>query len=200
MTRKMLTKRENYLAAGVHIGLTMKTKDMSKFIYKIRPNGLAVLNIGALDERLHMLAKRMAKSNAVVVGRSKNAEKALLAFNRHTGVPVIAGRFMPGTFTNPNSRSFIEPDFVVLVDPAVDRQSLEEAVKSNIPVVAFCDTFNTTSHVDFVLPANNKSRKSIGLIFYILAREVLKERGEIKSSRDFKARMEEFTGEKDGKE
>ena len=196
---KMLTKRENYLSAGVHIGTTLKTKDMSRFIYKTRPNGLGVLNVSELDRRLQMLAKYMAKNNVLVVGRSRNAKKPLEKFSEATGIRVIAGRFMPGTLTNHQSKNYIEPDAVLLVDPSTDKQAMKEAIKSRLPVFAICDTFNTASYVDFIIPANNKSRKSIGLIFYLLARQVLLERREIKSSREFKYKPKDFIGEELGK-
>ena len=199
MTGKMLTKRENYLSAGVHIGTTLKTKDMSRFIYKTRPNGLGVLNVAELDKRLAMLAKYMAKHDVLVVGRSKNAKKPLEMFSKATGAKVVAGRFMPGTLTNHQSKNYMEPDAILLVDPSIDKQAMKEAIKSRIPIFAICDTFNTTSYVDFVIPANNKSKKSIGLIFYLLARQILLERREIKSAKEFKFKPKDFMGEELGK-
>ena len=199
MAKQMLTKRENYLSYGVHIGTTSKTKDMRKFIYKIRPGGLGVLNVAELDKRLKILAKYLKKREAVIVGRSKNAKKALEAFEKATGIKAITGRFMPGTFTNPSSNNFLEPEVVFIIDPSVDTQAMKEAISMNLPIIAICDTFNTTSFVDFVLPANNKSRKSVGFILYLLAREILKERGEIKSSKDFPLKITDFVGDKDEK-
>lgn len=199
MVKQMLTKRENYLSYGVHVGTTMKTKDMSKYIYKIRPNGLGVLNVAELDKRIRMVAKYLKKREVVFVGRSKNAKKALEAFSKATGIRAITGRFMPGTFTNPSSRNFVEPEVVFLIDPSVDTQAMDESIKMNIPIIALCDTFNTTAYVDLVLPANNKSRKSIGFILYLLAKEILKEQGKIKTSREFPVPVKEFTGEKNEK-
>ena len=197
MAKQLLTKRENYLSYGVHIGTTVKTKDMMRYIYKIRPTGLGVLNVAELDRRIRIVAKYLKKREAVFVGRSRNAKKPLEAFEKATGIRAITGRFMPGTFTNPSSNNFLEPDVVFLIDPSVDTQAMDEAISMNLPIIALCDTFNTTSFVDFVLPANNKSRKSIGFILYLLAREILKERGEIKNSRDFPLNIKEFVGEKD---
>ena len=99
---------------------------------------------------------------------------------------------MPGTLTNPNYEKFIEPDVVLITDPLSDRQALKEAVKARIPVVAICDTFNETKNVDLVIPANNKGKKSLALIYWLLAREILKVRGEIKSDEEFKYSVEDF--------
>ncbi|MCD6557481.1 MAG: 30S ribosomal protein S2 [Candidatus Aenigmarchaeota archaeon] len=177
--KDMLVPREQYLKAGAHIGMTFKTADMQRFIYKIRPNGLAVLNIGILDKHIHAAVKMLARSKKILaVSRKENGRKPVKAFAKAVGGKCIAGRFMPGSLTNPNFKDFFEPEIIVITDPAIDKQALKEAVKIRIPIIALCDTFNQTSFVDLVIPCNNKGKKSLGLIYYILAKYTLKERGQ----------------------
>jgi len=170
-----------------------KTKDMEKFIYKVREDGLAVLNLSKVDERIRVASKFLARAKKIlVVGRKVNAHAPVKKFAEVVGCDYVAGRFMPGTLTNPNYEKFIEPDVILITDPLSDRQALKEAVKARIPVVALCDTFNETKNVDLVIPVNNKGRKSLALIYWLLAREILKERGIIKSNEEFKYKVEDF--------
>ncbi|MCD6215454.1 MAG: 30S ribosomal protein S2 [Candidatus Aenigmatarchaeota archaeon] len=177
MAKKLLVPREQYLTAGVHIGMTFKVADMKKFIYKIRPNGLAVLNIALVDQRIDAAANMLAKSKRILaVSRKENAHQAVIAFAKAVGGRAIAERFMPGSLTNPSFKNFFEPDIIVITDPIVDKQALTEAVSLGIPIISLCDTFNRTSYIDLVIPCNNKGKKSLALIYWLLARETLKKR------------------------
>lgn len=192
MEEQFLVPRNDYLSAGIHIGMKSKTKDMKKFIYKVREDGLSVLNLSKLDERLSIAAKFLSRSEKIlVVGRKTNTQKAVKRFSELIGADYVVGRFMPGTLTNPNYSKFVEPDVVFLTDPLIDKQALKEAVDSRIPIVALCDTFNETKNIDFIIPCNNKGKKSIALIFWILSREILKNRGVT----EFTAKIDEFTSE-----
>ena len=181
MTDSLLVPVDVYLQSGIHIGSKYKTGFMQPYIYKIRPDGLSVLNIAKIDEKLKAAAKLLAKyepEKILVVCRRDNGHKAVKAFAKATGAKAIAGRYLPGTITNPAFSGFMEPEIVVVSDPWLDRQVVRDAVKSNIPVIALCDTNNTTENIDLVIPCNNKGNKSLSLVYYILAREYLKERGE----------------------
>ena len=192
----MLVDKTTYLSAGVHIGMKSCTPYMRQFVYKIRDDGLAVFNLQKVDHRLKLAAEFLARFNKIlVVSRKENGAKAIKAFAKAVGAKAVAGRFSPGTLTNPSYHGFYEPDVVVVVDPLVDVQVINEAKKKHIPVVALCDTFNIVRDVDFVIPGNNNGKKSIALIFWILAREILKARGKIKSDEEFKMRLEDFGGE-----
>src|SRR3989338_8750308 len=174
----MLVNKDDYLVAGIHIGMKTCTPGMKRFVYKIREDGLAVFNLKKVDERLAVAAKFLPKfSKIVVAGRKESASQPLQAFAKATGSTAFAGRFSPGTLTNPSYRQFLEPDLVVVADPAVDTQALLEAVKKRIPLVALCSTANTTRNIDLVLPVNNNGKKSLALIFWILAREYCKSNG-----------------------
>lgn len=198
MPEKLLMPREQYLASGIHIGMKQRTADMKQYIYKIRADGLAVLNLGLIDEKIKTAAKFLANCKTVlIVGRKSVSHEAARKFAEATGAKAIVGRFLPGTLTNPNFRNFFEADVIVISDPLIDYQAMKEAITARTPVIAVCDTFNETRNIDLVIPANNKSRKSLGTLFYLLAREVLKEKGEIKSDSDFKFSLEDFAGEED---
>jgi small subunit ribosomal protein S2 len=195
MPRMLLTKQQ-YLASGIHIGMKQRTKDMKEFIYKIRPDGLAVLNLRKIDERIRVAAKFLARQkNIIVVGRKSVAQDAIKKFGELVGAKVIVGRFMPGMLTNPSYKNYFEADVMLVVDPAIDVQALKEAVAARIPVVAFCDTVNQISDVDLVVPMNNKGKKSLATVFMLLAREVLKERNQIKSDSEFKYSLKDFGAE-----
>lgn len=175
-----------------------KTKDMRKFIYKIRDDGLAVLNLSILDERIRITARFLASMNKpLVVGRKTTVHEAVKKFAEIVGCDYVIGRFMPGTLTNPSYEKFLEPDVVFLSDPLSDRQALKESVAARIPIVAICDTFNETKNIDLIIPANNKGRKALATIYYLLAREILKERKQIKKDEDFKYKVEDFMGKEE---
>jgi small subunit ribosomal protein S2 len=190
--------REEYLASGIHIGMKQRTEDMKPYIYKIRADGLAVLNLGLINERIKMAAKMLSKcKNILAVGRKSVAHEVVKKFAEAIGAKCIVGRFLPGTLTNPAFRNYFEADIVLISDPLVDYQALKEAVTARTAVVAVCDTFNETRQIDFIIPANNKSRKSLGTLYFLLAREILKDRGEIKSDSEFKYKVEDFAGEEE---
>ncbi len=195
MPAKLLIGRKDYLATGICFGAKTKTKDMREFVYKTKADGLTILNLKKIDERIRIAAKFLARHrNILVATRKKIAKNAAEKFGEAIGAKVFIGRFLPGTLTNPNCEYFYEADVIVITDPLSDKRALQEAVKARIPVVAICNTSNETKYVDLVIPANNKGRKSLALIFYLLAREVLKGRGEIKKDEEFKYSLEDFVG------
>jgi len=191
----MLVDKKEYLTVGVHIGMKSCTPYMRQFVYKIRDDGLAVFNLQKVDERIKIAADFLSRfKNILVVSRKDAAKKSLERFVSEIGGKGIAGRFSPGTITNPSYKGFYEPDVLLVVDPLVDEQAITEAKKKRVPIVAFCDTFNTAKDIDYVIPMNNNGRKSIALVFWILAREILKNRGEIKKYSDFKTKVSDFGG------
>jgi len=189
MVEDLLIPKQEYLSAGIHIGMKSGTKDMKKFIYKVREDGLSILNLQLLDERIRVAAKFLANIEKIlVVGRKLNAHTAIRKFSEVVGCDCIIGRFMPGTLTNPKYEKFMEPEVILLTDPLSDRQALKEAVAMRIPVVALCDTFNETKNVDLIIPCNNKGKRSLALVYWLLAREILKNRGK----KSFEYTLEDF--------
>lgn len=195
MPTRLLTSRQDYLASGIHIGMKQRVADMKEFIYKIRDDGLAVLNLRKVDERIRTASKFLARCNKImVVSRKAVARDAVKKFGEVVGAEVIVGRFMPGTLTNPQYKKYFEADVILIIDPLIDYQVLKEAVNARVPVIGVCDTFNETRNIDLVIPANNKGKKSLAVLFWLLAREILKERGSIKSDSEFKFTSDDFGG------
>ncbi len=175
----LLIPHTEYLMNGVHIGTQQRTRYMERFIYQVRPDGLYLLDIRKIDERIRIAARFLAgfsPGEMLAVSAREYGQKPVSMFGKATGANVIVGRFIPGTLTNPMSEHYIEPSVVVLTDPMSDHQALREASSLGIPVVALCDTNNSISNVDLVIPANNKGRKSLATIYWLLARETLRER------------------------
>lgn len=178
MEYEYLIPPDEYLAAGVHIGTQIRTGDMKKFIYKVRPDGLYVLDIKKLDERIRIAGKFLARFEKILaVSARQYGQKPVMMFARAIGCDYVIGRFIPGTLTNPMLKEYREPDVLIVTDPAIDGQAVEEASRVGIPVVALCDTNNSTANVDLVIPTNNKGRKALALVYWLLAREVLRNRG-----------------------
>ena len=192
---ELLVPEDVYLTSGVHIGTQYKSADMKDFIYKVRQDGLYVLNVKKTDERIraaaHFLAGVDPKGIRVASAR-QYGQRPAREFSKAIGAPAFAGRFVPGTLTNPINPSFMEPDVLVVTDPAADKQALAEAMNLGIPIIAMCDANNETRNVDLVIPTNNKGRRSLACIYWLLTREVLVARGDIKDPADFKMEIEDF--------
>lgn len=194
----LLVPLDDYLKMGLHIGTKFRTTYMAPFIYKIRPDGLAVMNVQEIDRRIGIAAKFLSKhapNEILVACRRENGWKAAKLFSKLTGIRCFTGRYPPGILTNPSLKTFIEAKLLFAVDPWPDKNAINDAIKIGIPIIALCDTNNEANDVDFIIPCNNKGKKALGLIFYILAREYLKGRGIIQSVNDFKAKLEDFSDE-----
>lgn len=201
----LLAPMDKYLAAGCHIGTQVKTQDMEPFVYRQRPIGLYVLDVRKTDERIRTAGKfisRFDPSKVVVVSGRVYGKKPVETFAYYTGAHAFTDRFIPGTLTNPNiagPRIYIEPELVILTDPRTDQQALSEAAKIGVPVIALCDTDNMTTNVDYVIPSNNRGRKALALVYFLLSRQVLRERGDISpdgeaafTAEDFEPQLQRF--------
>ena len=191
----LLVQEDVYLTSGVHIGTQQKSADMKEFIYKVRTDGLYVLDIKKTDRRIKMAAKFLAKvepKRILVVAARQYGQKPSKLFARTIGANIFAGRFVPGTLTNPNLPEYTEPDILLVTDPAADQQALREAMKLRIPVIGLCDANNETRNVDLIIPTNNKGRRALATVYWLLTREVQKARGEIGSDEDFTLTLEDF--------
>ncbi len=191
----LLTDQAEYLEVGIHIGTKIKTPGMKRFIYKVREDGLYLLDLNMIDKRIALAAKMLAKyePNEIAVTASRiYSLAAATKFAEITKVRLLSKRVMPGVFTNPNRSDFIEPEVVLISDNRNERQAVKEANKTNIPVIALCDTDNWIKFVDLVIPCNNKGRRSLSLIYFLLAREFMKEKGLIKSNEEFNYKVSDF--------
>jgi small subunit ribosomal protein S2 len=192
---ELLIPLEKYLAAGVHIGTHICTKFMEPFVYRVRNDGLYILDVRKIDERIRIAARFLSRydsSKIAVVSVRTYGQKPVVKFCSYVGCKPFIGRFMPGTFTNPSLKWYFEPDVVLLTDPRADSQALREAAEIGIPIVALADTDNRTEYIDLIIPANNKGRKSLALIYWLLARQILREKGVIPPDGDLPEPPSEF--------
>ena len=181
--KEPLVPVEEYLAAGVHIGTQQKSKDMMKFIYRVRGDGLYILDIQATDERIKTAANFRSQyepSKVLVVTSRQYGQYPAKKFADAISGMAVVGRFIPGMLTNQRLHgltTYVEPDVVVVTDPIGDAQAIAEAVQVGIPIVALCDTNNMTKYIDVVIPTNNKGRKALSMIYFLLTKELLRLRG-----------------------
>ena len=192
---ELLIPLDKYLAAGLHIGTQQKTKDMEKYIYRVRADGLHVLDVKSSNDKIIVAAKLLSKyepDDILVVSTRQYGQSPVKKFGEVTGTKTIPGRFIPGTLTNPQYAKFIEPKILVVTDPRSDSQAVIEAKQNGIPVVALCDTENLLSFVDIAIPVNNKGRKAIALVYWLLARQILRERGTIPEDGDLDIEATDF--------
>jgi small subunit ribosomal protein S2 len=192
---ELLLDQAAYLEAGVHIGTKVTTPGMSRFIYKVREDGLFLLNLSTINERIQTAAKVLARyepKDIVVTASRIYAISAASKFAEITGAKLLQGRVMPGIFTNPKRADYSEPAIMLVSDTRNERQAIREASKTNIPTVALCDTDNLIKYVDLIIPCNNKGRRALALVYFLLAREFMKEKGLIKSNEEFNYKISDF--------
>ena len=194
-TEELLLPRDTLLSAGIHIGTRMKTLDMEPFIYRVRPDGLFVLDVKKTDDRIRVTAKFLSRyehAKVAVAATRLYAQEPIKKFCQLTGATPLIGRFIPGQLSNPQYPGRIDPEVIVVSDPRADAQAVKEASKVGIPIVALCSTDNEFAGVDLVIPTNNKGRRALAVIFWLLARQVLRERGELGPDRDPPATIDDF--------
>jgi len=177
---------QKMLVAQTHIGTVNLTTQMERYVWKRRNDGVHLLNLGKTWEKLVLAARVIAAienpADVCVVSSRPYGQRAVLKFAHHTGATPLAGRYTPGTFTNQIQEKFLEPRLLIITDPRSDAQPLKESSYVNIPVIAFCDTDSPTRYVDIAIPGNNKAPNSVGLLFWLLAREVLYIRKQLQRS------------------
>jgi small subunit ribosomal protein S2 len=192
---ELLLPIETILSTGMHIGTRIKTKELEPFIYRVRPDGLFVLDIKQTDERIRAAAKfisRIEPSRVVVVSARIYGRVPVEKFCEVTKAIPIIGRFPPGLISNPSYSGHLDPHLVIVTDPNADRQAVKESASMGVPILALVDTDNSLSNVDFIIPVNNKGRRSLATVYWLLARQVLRENGEISTDGDLQISIDEF--------
>lgn len=193
-----LIPTEEYLKSGIHIGTKFRTKYMENFVYKTRNDGLSVLNIKEIDNRIKLAAQLLAQYNPediIVVSRRENGWRPVRMFANLTGTKFFAGRYPPGVLTNPQLKNFIEGKIMLVTDVGPDKNAVKDAVSVGLPIIALCDTNNPTNNVDLVVPCNNKGKKSLALVFYLLAKNYMEIRGMLNKGQAFEKTVDDFTEE-----
>ncbi|CAB3403503.1 unnamed protein product [Caenorhabditis bovis] len=177
------------LATQAHLGSSNVNFQMQQYVYKRRYDGPAIINITKTWEKLLLAARAIAAvenpADVVVVSARPYSQRALLKFAAHTGATAIFGRFSPGCLTNQIQKTFKEPRLLVISDPRIDHQAVTEASYVGVPVISFVNTESPLKLVDIGIPCNNKGEKSIGLMWWFLAREILILRGKISRQTGF---------------
>jgi len=194
---KTLIPLEDYVKSGIYIGTKVITPHMRKYVYRRRNDGIAIINTNIIDEKLKQAAKFLAgyePEEFIVVCKREAGWKAVNLFSKLTGIRVFTKKYPAGILTNTKLPDFFETELVFICDPWLDKNALKDANIVKKKVLALCDTNNLTSGVDVIVPCNNKSNKSLGVVFYILAREYMKAKG----IKEKLPEIEEFIGEKLG--
>jgi len=183
------------LSTGIRVGTQVKTKFMLPFITKATNEGLYIIDSKKTLSRIQTAAKfinRATISKVIVCSGREYASTPIEKFCELTGATPMLGRFMPGTLTNPLLPYYIEPELVMVSDPQVDGQAVIEATNAGIAVIAISNTDNVTSKVDLVIPANNRGRKSLAAIYWLLAREILLQKGKLKGDESMRYEIDDF--------
>ncbi len=191
----LLMPRDTLLSSGIHIGTRMKTGDMEQFIYRVRPDGLFVLDVKKTDDRIRVAGKFLARFEPKKIAAAAArlyAQEPVKKFCEMTGAIPVIGRFIPGILSNPLYPNRIEPEVLLVSDPRADFQAVKEAAAAGLPVIALCSTDNEFAGVDFVIPTNNKGRRALAVIYWLLARQILRERGELAADKDPPATIDDF--------
>ena len=183
------------LSTGIRVGTLVKTKSMSQFVSRTRADGLHIIDVSQTLTRIEIAAKFISKldlSRIVIYSSREYGKTPVSKFAEITDSISLTGRFMPGTFTNPLYPDHLDPEAVIVTDPAMDLQAVTEATQIGVPVLAICDTDNLTENVDFIIPANNRGRKALAAVMWLLSRSVLLNLGKLSHDQPMNFNIEDF--------
>ena len=192
---EMSAIKKKVISTGIRVGTNVKTKFMRQYITESSPEGLYMLDIDITLSRIKTAAKFISRKDikrVIVCSGREYASTPIEKFCECTGAIMMLRRFMPGTLTNPSLPFYTEPHLLIISDPQVDSQAVTEATNAGVPVIGISNTDNLTSKLDLVIPANNRGRKALATVYWLLAREILIQKGELTEDQDMKYEIDDF--------